>query len=82
MCQHWQIKIVYSSFQVTIVINYVIAIATLCDWVKNRAPVSQPMRCKAKTNLTLYARFFSRALVKLHVIVRILIGSSSCLLLS
>ena len=44
-------------------INY--AIATLSDWLKNLAPVFQPM--KSKTNRTLWARF-SRALSKLLVI--------------
>ena len=33
---------------------YVIAIATLSDWLKRLAPVFQPMRIKAKTNRTIY----------------------------
>ena len=33
--------------------NYVIAIATLSDWLTNLAPVFQPMRSKTKTNRTL-----------------------------
>ena len=33
--------------------NYVIAIATLSDWLKNLAPVFQPMRSKTKTNRTI-----------------------------
>ena len=58
------------SFEMTVESNYaiVIAIATLRDWLENRAPVFQPMR--GKTNRTLYRRF-SRALSKLQVIVRI-----------
>ena len=36
--------------------NYMIA--TLSDWLKSLAPVSQPIR--SKTNRTLYARFFPR----------------------
>ena len=35
-------------------------IATLSDWLKNRAPVYQPMRRKTKTNRDLHARFFQR----------------------
>ena len=53
----------------TVESNYVIAIATLSDWLKILAPVFQPMRSKAKTNLTMYAWFF-RALSELHVIAR------------
>ena len=34
---------------------YVIAIATLSDWLKRLAPVFQPMRIKTKTNGTMYA---------------------------
>ena len=39
--------------------NCAIAIATLCDWFKNLAPVYQPMRRKTKRNRDLHARFFS-----------------------
>ena len=46
-----------------------IAISTLGDWVKNLAPVFQPMCRKIKTNRTLYP-WFSRALRKLQVIAR------------
>ena len=35
--------------------NYVIAIATLNDWLKTLAAVFQPMRSKTKTNRTMYA---------------------------
>ena len=35
--------------------NYVVAIATLSDWLKRLVPVFQPMRSKTKTNPTLYA---------------------------
>ena len=48
----------YSSFQMTVESNYVIAIATLSDWLKRVALVSQPMR--SKTNRTMYAWFFPR----------------------
>ena len=44
-----------SSFQMTVESNYVIAIATLSDWLKRRAPVFQPMRRKIKTIRTMYA---------------------------
>ena len=49
--------------------NYAIAKATLIGWLKNPAPVFQPMKSKIKTNRTLYARF-SRALSELQVIAR------------
>ena len=49
-----------NDFQMTVETNYAIAIAMLCDWLKNLASVSQPMRCKAKTNVTLNARFSPR----------------------
>ena len=35
-------------------------IATLCDWLKNLAPLSQPVRSKTKTNRDLLARVFPR----------------------
>ena len=51
--------------------NYAIPIATLNDWLKNLAPVFQPMRNKTKTNdLPPYTRDFSRASRKLQVIAR------------
>ena len=37
--------------------NYVIAIATLSDWLKRLAPVFQPMRSKTKTNRTTYMTY-------------------------
>ena len=37
--------------------NYVIAVATLSDWLENLTPVFQAMRAKTKTKRTLYARF-------------------------
>ena len=40
--------------------NYVIAIATLSDWLKRVAPVFQPMRSQTKTNRTMYTSFFPR----------------------
>ena len=42
----------------TVESNFVIAIATLSDWLKRLAPVFQPMR--TKTNRTMYASFFPR----------------------
>ena len=39
----------------TVESNYVIAIATLSDWLKRLAPVFQPMRIKTKTNRAMYA---------------------------
>ena len=47
-----------SSFQMTVESNYVIAIATLSDWLKRLTPVFQPMRSKTKTNRTMYTSFF------------------------
>ena len=54
----------------TVECNYVIAIATPSDWLKRLGPVFQPMRIKTKTNRTMYALLFSRALSELHVIAR------------
>ena len=51
---------VQSSFQMTVESNYVIAIATLSDWLQRLAPVFQPMRIKTKTNCTMYSWFFPR----------------------
>ena len=53
----------------TVESNYVIAIATLSDWLKRLAPAFQPMRIETKTNRTMYADF-SRALSELQVIAR------------
>ena len=39
----------------TVESNYVIAIATLTDWLKRLAPVFQPMRRKTETKRTMYA---------------------------
>ena len=44
----------------TVESNYVIAIATLSDWLKSLAPVFQPMRSKTKTNRTTSASSFPR----------------------
>ena len=44
----------------TVEINYAIAIAMLSDWLKNLAPVFQPMRNKTKNNRSFYARLFPR----------------------
>ena len=44
----------------TVESNYVIAIATLIDWLKRLASVFQTMRSKTKTNRAMYASFFSR----------------------
>ena len=71
----------------TVEINYMIAIATLNDWLKRLALVFQPMRSKTKTNRAMYD--FSRALSKLQVIARncdwfialfvpVVIGRSNC----
>ena len=55
----------------TVESNYVIAIATLSDWLKRLAPVFQPMRRKTKPNRTMYCRRdFSRASSELQVIAR------------
>ena len=73
----------------TVESDYVIAIATLSDWLKRLAPVFQPMRRKTKTNRTMYTRDFSRASGKLQVIasnsdwfmelfVPVVIGRSNC----
>ena len=39
----------------TVESNYLIAIATLSDWLKRVAPVFQPLKSKTKTNRTMYA---------------------------
>ena len=52
----------------TVESNYVIAIATLSDWLKRAAPVFQPMRSKAKTNRTMYEWFFPRRLFLLWLV--------------
>ena len=44
----------------TVESNYVIAIATLNDWLKRLAPVFQPMRRKTKTNPTLHLQVSAR----------------------
>ena len=73
----------------TVESNYVIAIATLSDWLKRLAPVFQPMRIKTKTNRTRCRRDFSRSSSELQVIARnrdwfialptpIVIGRSNC----
>ena len=72
----------------TVESDYVIPIGTLSHWLKKIAPVFQPMRCKTKTNRTLYA-CFSRASSELQVIARncdwfivlfvpVVIGRSNC----
>ena len=48
------------QFQMAVERNYVVAIATLSDWLTNLALVFQPMRSKTKTNRTLYTLFFLR----------------------
>ena len=53
----------------TVECTYVIAIATLSDWLKRLAPVFQPMRTKPKP-IAPCARDFSRALSELQVIAR------------
>ena len=53
----------------TVESNYVIAIATLSDWLKRLAPVFQPMRSKTKSNIIApCTRDFSCALSELQVI--------------
>ena len=56
----WTIGSGQSSFQFCFDSNYAIAIAILIDWLKNSAPVFQPMRTKTKSNRTMHARFFPR----------------------
>ena len=54
----------------TVESSYVIAIATLSDWLKSLAPVFQPMRIKTKTNRTMYV-LVPRTSSDLKVIARI-----------
>ena len=54
----------------TVESNYVIAIATLYDWLKRLAPVFQPVRSKTKTNAASCTRDFSFNLSKLQIIAR------------
>ena len=56
-------KIIRAVFKTTVESNYMIAIATLSDWL-----IFQPMRRKTKTNSC--TRDFSRASSELHVIAR------------
>ena len=53
----------------TVESSYVIAIATLSDWLKRLVPVFQPMRIKTKTNHTMYV-LFPRTSSNLKVIAR------------
>ena len=72
----------------TVQSNYMIATATLSDWLKRLAPIFGSMRSKTKTNRTC-TRDFSRALSELQVIARncdwfiamfapVVIGRSNC----
>ena len=63
----------------TVESNYAIEIATRSDWLERLAPVFQPTRSKTKSNLTLYARFFSRFELVQVIAGEFLIGSSRCL---
>ena len=53
----------------TVESNYVIAIAAVCDWLKNLAPVFQPMKSKnkTKTNCTFCVLPFPRYLSQVGV---------------
>ena len=74
----------------TVESNYVIAIATLSDWLKRNAPVFQPTNEGAKPKpIAPCTRDFSRALSELQVIARncdwfvvlfapVMIGRSNC----
>ena len=68
--------------------NYVIAIATLSDWLKRLAPVFQPMRSKTKP-IAPCTRDLSRAFIELQLIAwncdwfialsaPVVIGRSNC----
>ena len=72
----------------TVESNFVIAIASLSDWLKRVAPLFLPTRSKIKIIRTMYA-WFSRALSELQVIARncdwfialsapVVIGRSNC----
>ena len=59
------------QFSKTVESYYVIAIATLSDWLKRLAPVFQPMRIKTTVKpIAPCTRDFSRASSELQVIVR------------
>ena len=73
----------------TVESNYVIAIATLGDWLIRLVPAFQPTRIKTKTNIAPCARDSSRASSELQVIARncdwfialsapVVIGRSNC----
>ena len=49
-------------------------IATLCNWLKNFAPLSQPIRIKAKTNRDLVTRVVPRLLPALRIRFEFLLG--------
>ena len=72
----------------TVESNYVIAIATLSDWLKRLAPLFQSMRIKTKPNRAMHASFFQR-FERVQVIARncdwfialfapVVIGRSNC----
>ena len=54
-------------------------IATLCDWLKNLAPLPRPIRSKTKTNRDLLARVFPALGTGDMYLLRALIGSNDCL---
>ena len=54
-------------------------IATLCDWLKNLAPLPRPIRSKTKTNRDLLARVFPALGTGDMYLLRALIGSLDCL---
>ena len=58
-------------------------IATVCDWLKNLAPLSQPIRSKTKTNRGMM-HAFSCAWRQLHVFASCsdwFIGLSACVVI-
>ena len=64
----------------TVESNYVIAIATLNDWLKRLAPVFQPMRIKTDQNQSRHVRVIFPALqANYSELLGIVIGSSRCL---
>ena len=56
---HWS-RAVFNWVSKVIAFLLWFCLTTLCDWLIKLAPLSQPMRCKTKTNRASLARVFPR----------------------
>ena len=59
-CQNWLVAIVYKSTDYKNFFLLWFYITMLCDWLIKLAPISQPIRCKTKTNCASLAHVFPR----------------------